>query len=68
MLVMGFQTPHYDKLVAGWAERKTRMLKMRSQGVSDSEIGRKLGISRSRVLQILGAKRPRKPQTVDAIA
>lgn len=51
---MGFQTPAYAKLLDGWKERKSRMLKMRSDGRSDDEIAKEIGVSRARVWQIIG--------------
>lgn len=54
---MGFQTPSYAKLLEGWKERKSRMMKMREEDVSDEEIARRVGVSRARVWQIIGPRR-----------
>lgn len=59
---MGFQTPSYAKLLEGWRERKSRMLKMREDLVPDEEIARRVGVSRTRVWQILGPSGKRVPK------
>ena len=52
---MGAQAPNYRKLLDYWRERRERILRLAASGMSQTAIARQLGVSRSRVNQIVRA-------------
>jgi transcriptional regulator with XRE-family HTH domain len=46
---------HYERIKAGWQKRKARISALQAQGMSQSAIARKLGITRQRVGQLLSS-------------
>lgn len=50
---MGIQVYSYRKQLAAWAERNRRIMALLGQGVSQSEIARRYGLTRARVSQIV---------------
>lgn len=50
-------TPERAKAMRVWAERKRRILRWLSQGMSQAAIADKLGVRRQRVHQIINGKR-----------
>jgi hypothetical protein len=44
-------------MIQAAGKRRSRMLKLREAGIPDAEIGRRFGVSRARIGQLLGAKR-----------
>ena len=53
---MGAQLPDYQKLKALWTSRRERIRAMLDQGISQTAIAKRLGISRARVCQIVGKR------------
>ena len=58
----------YETMLRQMAKRKARMLELHKAGASFAAIGRKFGISRARVQQILGPRKNKLPKSITAEA
>lgn len=58
---MTIQAPSYEKLKTAWAERRARVIRLAQEGKTQGEIAGLLGVSRSRVNQILARAKGNAP-------